>query len=306
MVTDHILPEHIPRILSDKPILEHFLRVLLGKPVTLTDWPSEAAWDDISAGSDLCAITTDDIRICLHVNLFGVDPLVDEVMHTAAQHFPNPVCTIVLTAFDPVDLGQSYSRIAPMVVDAPVITEMESVWQIHVLSFAKDIVNHNAPPEIQQLLNHMAGKEILPAHGSLLDRMLHEDFAWCPFADMRSRCKSSVYSYCTKQLAQGADRKSIYADAQCVAAHAISNFDLSELYAKLIRLAAHDPSDAEIRMYCDKIGIPAELYHDALAGRPWDVVNLLVWFDQRLQEESQRRRAALGKAGGKDGNMGTV
>ena len=59
-------------------------------------------------------------------------------------------------------------------------------------------------------------------------------------------------------------------------------------------------------MYCDKIGIPAELYHDALAGRPWDVVNLLVWFDQRLQEESQRRRAALGKAGGKDGNMGTV
>ena len=127
MVTDHILPEHIPRILSDKPILEHFLRVLLGKPVTLTDWPSEAAWDDISAGSDLCAITTDDIRICLHVNLFGVEPLVDEVMHTAAQHFPNPVCTIVLTAFDPVDLGQSYSRIAPMVVDAPVITEVQSV-----------------------------------------------------------------------------------------------------------------------------------------------------------------------------------
>ena len=31
MVTDHILPEHIPRILSDKPILEHFLRVLLGE-----------------------------------------------------------------------------------------------------------------------------------------------------------------------------------------------------------------------------------------------------------------------------------
>ena len=27
MVIERILPEHVPRILSDKPLMEHFLRV---------------------------------------------------------------------------------------------------------------------------------------------------------------------------------------------------------------------------------------------------------------------------------------
>ena len=160
MIVERIRPEHIPRIVSNKPIMEHFLRVLLDEPVTLSDWPSEASCSDFSAGPDLCAVTTGGMRICLHVNLFGAEPMMDELMYAAAQYLPDPVCTIVLTASDPVDLGQSYSRIAPMAVDAPVITEVESSWQIHILSFAAEIVNRNAAPEIQQLLDHMAGKEI--------------------------------------------------------------------------------------------------------------------------------------------------
>ena len=55
MVIERILPEHVPRILSDKPLMEHFLRVLLDKPVTLSDWPSEASCSDFSAVPDLCA-----------------------------------------------------------------------------------------------------------------------------------------------------------------------------------------------------------------------------------------------------------
>ena len=33
MIVDRIRPEHIPRIVSNKPIMEHFLRVLLDEPV---------------------------------------------------------------------------------------------------------------------------------------------------------------------------------------------------------------------------------------------------------------------------------
>ena len=249
MIVERIRPEHIPRIVSNKPIMEHFLRVLLDKPVTLSDWPSEASCCDFSAGPDLCAVTTGGMRICLHVNLFGAEPMMDELMHAAAQYLPDPVCTVVLTASDPIDLGQSYSRIAPMAVDAPVITEVESAWQIHVLSFATEIVNRKAPPEIQQLLDHMAGKEIQPAPGSLLDRMLHEDFAWSPIADMRSNCKASIYACCTARLKSGADRRSIRSAAQSISENALSAVDLSELYAKLTQLAARNLSDTELHMY---------------------------------------------------------
>ena len=303
MVIERILPEHVPRILSDKPIMEHFLRVLLDKPVTLSDWPSEASCSDFSAGPDLCAVTTGGMRICLHVNLFGAEPMMDELMHAAAQYLPDPVCTIVLTAVDLVDLGQSYSRIAPMAVDAPVITEVESAWQIHVLSFATEIVNRNAPPEIQQLLDHMAGKEIQPAPGSLLDRMLHEDFAWSPIADMRSQCKASIYACCTARLKLDADRRSIRSYAQSIAENAFSAVDLSELYAKLTQLAARNLSDTELQLYFHQTGIPAELYRDALDGITWDVAYLHVRFDQALQEEAERRRAAVEEGGESDGSL---
>ena len=303
MVIERILPEHVPRILSDKPLMEHFLRVLLDGPVTLSDWPSEASCSDFSAGPDLCAVTTGGMRICLHVNLFGAEPMMDELMHAAAQYLPDPVCTIVLTASDPVDLGQSYSRIAPMAVDAPVITEVESAWQIHVLSFAAEIVNRNAPPEIQQLLDHMAGKEIQPAPGSLLDRMLHEDFAWSPIADMRSRCKASIYACCTARLKLGADRRSIRSAAQSISENALSAVDLSELYAKLTQLAARNLSDTELQIYFHQTGIPAELYRDALDGITWDAAYLHVRFDQALQEEAERRRAAVEEGGERDGSL---
>lgn len=136
MIAERISPEHIPHILSNKPIMEHFLRVLLDEPVTLSDWPPEASCSEFSASPDLCAVTTGGMRICLHVNLFDAEPMMDELMHAAAQYLLDPVCTVVLTAFDPVELGQAYSRIASMVVGAPVITEVESAWQIHVFSFS--------------------------------------------------------------------------------------------------------------------------------------------------------------------------
>ena len=303
MIAKHIHLEHLPRIVSNKPIMEHFLRVLLDEPVTLSDWPSEASCSDFSAGPDLCAVTTGGMRICLHVNLFGAEPMMDELMYAAAQYLPDPVCTIVLTASDPVDLGQSYSRIAPMAVDAPVITEVESSWQIHILSFAAEIVNRNAPPEIQQLLDHMAGKEIQPAPGSLLDRMLHEDFAWSPIADMRSNCKANIYACCTARLKSGADRRSIRSAAQSISENALSAVDLSELYAKLTQLAARNLSDTELQLYFHQTGIPAELYRDALDGIIWDVAYLHVRFDQALQEEAERRRAAVEEGGKSDGGL---
>ena len=164
-------------------------------------------------------------------------------------------------------------------------------------------MNRNAAPEIQQLLDHMAGKEIQPAPSSLLDRMLHEDFAWSPIADMRSQCKASIYACCTARLKSGADRRSIRSYAQSIAENAFSDVDLSELYAKLTQLAARNLSDTELQIYFHQTGIPAELYRDALDGITWDVAYLHVRFDQALQEEAERRRAAVEEGGEHDGSI---
>lgn len=43
MIAKHIHLEHIPRILSNKPLLEHFLSVLLDKTVQLPCWPKRNA-----------------------------------------------------------------------------------------------------------------------------------------------------------------------------------------------------------------------------------------------------------------------
>ncbi len=45
MIAKHIHLEHLPRILSNKPLLEHFLSVLLDKTVELPCWPKEIPWD---------------------------------------------------------------------------------------------------------------------------------------------------------------------------------------------------------------------------------------------------------------------
>ena len=41
MIAKHIHLEHLPRILSNKPLLEHFLSALLDKTVQLPCWPKE-------------------------------------------------------------------------------------------------------------------------------------------------------------------------------------------------------------------------------------------------------------------------
>ena len=292
MIVERIRPEHIPRIVSNKPIMEHFLRVLLDKPVTLSDWPSEASCSDFSAGPDLCAVTTGGMRICLHVNLFGSETMMDELMHAAAQYFPDPVCTIVLTAFDPVDLGQAYCRIAPMAVDAPVITELESVWQIHVLSFAAEIVNRNAPPEIQQLLDHMAGKEIPPTPGSLLDRMLHEDFVWCWLNGARYSLKGS-YSSKYEQYAQQYPSSRIDYIMEGYSQEFIKGYAGIDVYTDMLQnVLGIAQSREELFAVCNAARIPEPMIQDAIAGKIWTQDDLLQWYETALAEEAERRRAA--------------
>lgn len=292
MITSRILPEHIPRILSNKSILEGFLSKLLAKPVRLSRWPTEAAWDDTSPAPDLQAVTEDGMYIFLYVDLFGYAPPVEELANTAVQYFPEPTCTVVLTTSDFSDLGQSYNRIAPMVVDAPVITELDCSWQIHILSCSSKIMNRNAPSEIQHLLDHLSGQKITPAAGSLLDRMLREDFFWCLISDVRSRCKSIVCNYCAMRSAQGVDPGTVRSEAQNIAEHVVSSIDLSELYTKLMQFASRNPCEEELRAFCYHIGIPTALYQDTVTGHPWDIVNLLIWYDDARKEEAQRRNSA--------------
>ena len=292
MIVERIRPEHIPRIVSNKPIMEHFLRVLLDKPVTLSDWPSEASCSDFSAGPDLCAVTTGGMRICLHVNLFGSETMMDELMHAAAQYFPDPVCTIVLTAFDPVDLGQAYCRIAPMAVDAPVITELESVWQIHVLCFAAEIVNRNAPPEIQQLLDHMAGMKIQPEPDSLLDRMLHEDFVWCWLSGAGYSLKEN-YSHKYEQCAQQYSSGWIDYIMEGYSQEFIKGYTGIDVYTDMLQnVLGIAQSREELFAVCNAARIPEPMIQDAIAGKIWTQDDLLQWYETALAEEAERRRAA--------------
>ena len=50
----------------------------------------------------------------------------NEVRHGAALYLLEPVCTVVLTEFDPVDLGHAYIGIGPMSSDALVATELQA------------------------------------------------------------------------------------------------------------------------------------------------------------------------------------
>ena len=53
MIAKHIHLEHLPRILSNKPLLEHFLSALLDKTVQLPCWPKEMPWDFCYPFADL-------------------------------------------------------------------------------------------------------------------------------------------------------------------------------------------------------------------------------------------------------------
>lgn len=53
MIAERIHLEHIPRILSNKPLLEHFLGALLDKKVQLPCWPDDTGChcrEDMDAG----------------------------------------------------------------------------------------------------------------------------------------------------------------------------------------------------------------------------------------------------------------
>ena len=113
----------------------------------------------------------------------------------------DPTCSIVISDTDITGLGQSYCRIVPMAVGDSETRLMDSCWQIHILSFSRSITTRNAPSEIQQLLDHMAGMKIQPEPDSLLGRMLHEDFVWCWLSDARYSLKGS-YSSKYEQYAQ--------------------------------------------------------------------------------------------------------
>ena len=301
MIAEHISLEYLPRILSNKPLLEHFLSVLLDKTVQLPCWPKEMPWDFCYPFADLYVRLRGKMLVSLSANLFDPKHLVDELRLSTGVS--DPTCSIVISDTDIVGLGQSYCRIVPMAVGDSETRLMDSCWQIHMLSFSRSITTHNAPSEIQQLLDHMAGMKIQPEPDSLLDRMLHEDFAWSPIADMRSNCKANIYACCTARLKLDADRRSIRSYAQSIAENAFSAVDLSELYAKLTQLAARNLSDTELQLYFHQTGIPAELYRDALDGITWDVAYLHVRFDQALQEEAERRRAAVEEGGKSDGSV---
>ena len=301
MIAEHISLEYLPRILSNKPLLEHFLSALLDKAVQLPCWPKEMPWDFCYPFADLYVRLRGKMLVSLSANLFDPKHLVDELRLSTGVS--DPTCSIVISDIDIVGLGQSYCRIVPMAVGDSETRLTDSCWQIHILSSSRSITTRNAPSEIQQLLDHMAGMKIQPEPDSLLDRMLHEDFAWSPIADMRSNCKANIYACCTARLKLDADRRSIRSYAQSIAENAFSAVDLSELYAKLTQLAARNLSDTELQLYFHQTGIPAELYRDALDGITWDVAYLHVRFDQALQEEAERRRAAVEQGGKSDGSV---
>ena len=79
MIAKHIHLEHLPRILSNKPLLEHFLSVLLDKTVQLPCWPKEMPWDFCYPFADLYVRLRGEMLISLSANLFDPKHPVDEL-----------------------------------------------------------------------------------------------------------------------------------------------------------------------------------------------------------------------------------
>ena len=204
MIAKHIHLEHLPRILSNKPLLEHFLSALLDKAVQLPCWPKEMPWDFCYPFADLYVRLRGKMLVSLSANLFDPKHLVDELRLSTGVS--DPTCSIVISDTDITGLGQSYCRIVPMAVGETDTRLMDSCWQIHILSSSRSITTRNAPSEIQQLLDHMAGMKIQPEPDSLLDRMLHEDFVWCWLNGSRYSLKenySHKYEQCAQQYSSG-------------------------------------------------------------------------------------------------------
>ena len=290
MIAKHIHLEHLPRILSNKPLLEHFLSALLDKTVQLPCRPKEVPWDSCYPSADLYVRLRGEMLVSLSANLFDPKHPVDELRLSTGVS--DPTCSIVISDIDIVGLGQSYCRIVPMAVGDSETRLMDSCWQIHILSFSRSITTRNAPPEIQQLLDHMAGKEIQPTPGSLLDRMLHEDFVWCWLNGARYSLKEN-YSSKYEQYAQQNLSSWIDYIMEGYSQEFIKGYTEIDIHTGVLQRALNiAQSREELFAICKAARIPEPMVQDAIAGKIWTQDDLLQWYETALAEEAERRRAA--------------
>ena len=290
MIAERIHLEHIPRILSNKPILEHFLSALLDKAVQLPCWPKEMPWNFCYPFADLYVRLGGKMLVSLSANLFDPKHLVDELRLSTGGS--DPTCSIVISDTDIVGLGQSYCRIVPMAVGDSETRLMDSCWQIHILSYSRSITTRNAPSEIQQLLDHMAGMEIQPEPDSLLDRMLHEDFVWCWLNGARYSLKGS-YSSKYEQYAQQYPSSRIDYIMEGYSQEFIKGYAGIDVYTDMLQnVLGIAQSREELFAVCNAARIPEPMIQDAIAGKIWTQDDLLQWYETALAEEAERRRAA--------------
>lgn len=290
MATERIKLNHIPRILSNKPLLEYFLSVLQDKTVELPCWPKEVPWDSCYPFPDLFVRFNGEMLVTLSANPFDPKHLVDELR--MAVKSDGPACSVVISHADIAGLGQSHCRIVPMAVSGSEAKCMDSSWQIHVLTFSQRAATHNAPPEIQQLLDHLAGEKIEAAPGSLLDRMLHEDFVWCWLNDARHVLKdhyAAKYEKFAKEYPP--NRAGMIIDGY--SEEFIKGYTQMKTYTSVLQHALSIAPDREkLFTVCKLAGIPGPMVQDALDGKAWTWDDLLQWYETALAEEDERRRAA--------------
>ena len=294
MIAKHIHLEHLPRILSNKPLLEHFLSALLDKTVQLPCWPKEMPWNFCYPFADLYVRLRGKMLVSLSANLFDPKHLVDELRLSTGVS--DPTCSIVISDTDITGLGQSYCRIVPMAVGDSETRLMDSCWQIHILSSSRSITTRNAPSEIQQLLDHMAGMEIQPEPDSLLDRMLHEDFVWCWLNGARYSLKEN-YSHKYEQCAQQYSSGWIDYIMEGYSQEFIKGYTGIDVYTDMLQnVLGIAQSREELFAVCNAARIPEPMIQDAIAGKIWTQDDLLQWYEKALAEEAERRRAAESKS----------
>ena len=290
MIAEHISLEYLPRILSNKPLLEHFLSVLLDKTVQLPCWPKEMPWDFCYPFADLYVRLRGRMLVSLSANPFDPKHLVDELRLSTGGS--DPTCSIVISDTDITGLGQSYCRIVPMAVGETDTRLMDSCWQIHILSSSRSITTRNAPSEIQQLLDHMAGMKIQPEPDSLLDRMLHEDFVWCWLNGARYSLKEN-YSHKYEQCAQQYSSGWIDYIMEGYSQEFIKGYTGIDVYTDMLQnVLGIAQSREELFAVCNAARIPEPMIQDAIAGKIWTQDDLLQWYETALAEEAERRRSA--------------
>ena len=169
---------------------------------------------------------------------------------------------------------------------------MDSSWQIHVLAFGQGITKRNAPPEIQQLLDHMAGMETQPAPGSLLSRMLDEDFVWCFLCGARHGLKS-VYHDKYEKLAQEETFWRIDLLIERYSQGYIEGYTKIEEYTKELQhmIATAAKFGEPLSLSWISNDIPDPMVRDVMDGKEWTQDDLLQWYKSELSEEAKRRRA---------------